>query len=65
MAGRRAQADAVRVQVEFGTCIWTTGIKMNPLTTQLCSKLPAGMPVATLPDCNTAWRCPSHMSGLE
>ena len=29
-------------RVEFGTCVWTTGIKMAPITQQLIGKLPAG-----------------------
>ena len=28
--------------VEFGTCIWTTGIKMHPLVGKLATTLPHG-----------------------
>ena len=28
--------------VEFGTCIWTTGIKMHPLVVKLAKTLPQG-----------------------
>ena len=28
--------------VEFGTCIWTTGIKMHPLVGKLAKTLPQG-----------------------
>ena len=28
--------------VEFGTCIWTTGIKMHPLVDKLAKTLPQG-----------------------
>lgn len=29
--------------VEFGTCIWTTGIKMHPLVGKLAKTLPQGL----------------------
>lgn len=29
--------------VEFGTCIWTTGIKMHPLVERLAKTLPQGV----------------------
>lgn len=29
-------------KVDFGTCVWTTGIKMAPITSQLINKLPSG-----------------------
>ncbi len=29
--------------VEFGTCIWTTGIKMHPLVDKLAKTLPQGL----------------------
>lgn len=36
--------------VEFGTCIWTTGIKMHPLVGKLAKTLPQGiwLPSATI-----------------
>ena len=30
-------------KVEYGTCIWTTGIKMHPLTQQIMATLPGGV----------------------
>ncbi len=37
--------------VEFGTCIWTTGIKMHPLVGKLAKTLPQGLsaPSSLLP----------------
>ena len=29
-------------KIEFGTCVWTTGIKMAPITSSLIEKLPSG-----------------------
>ena len=29
-------------KVDFGTCVWTTGIKMAPITSQLINQLPSG-----------------------
>ncbi len=33
-------------KVTAGTTIWCTGIKLNPLATQLISKMPAGSQVS-------------------
>ena len=34
--------------VEFGTCIWTTGIKMHPLVGKLAKTLPQGLSAPSL-----------------
>ena len=35
--------------VEFGTCIWTTGIKMHPLVGKLAKTLPQGLQAPPYP----------------
>lgn len=30
-------------KVDFGTCVWTTGIKMAPITHRLIEQLPSGL----------------------
>ena len=35
-------------KIDFGTCVWTTGIKMAPITSSLIEKLPSGK---RRPDC--------------
>lgn len=33
--------------VDFGTCIWTTGIRMHPLVEKLTNSLPQGVCLLT------------------
>lgn len=35
-------ASGTKKNVEFGTCIWTTGIRMHPLVEKLTKVLPQG-----------------------
>ena len=35
-------ASGTKKNVEFGTCIWTTGIRMHPLVEKLTKALPQG-----------------------
>eukprot|EP00232_Nephroselmis_pyriformis_P022767 CAMPEP_0182864046 /NCGR_PEP_ID=MMETSP0034_2-20130328/6967_1 /TAXON_ID=156128 /ORGANISM="Nephroselmis pyriformis, Strain CCMP717" /LENGTH=626 /DNA_ID=CAMNT_0024996293 /DNA_START=91 /DNA_END=1971 /DNA_ORIENTATION=- len=39
---RMMDGEEVCEEIDFGACVWATGIKMNPLTKQLCDALPEG-----------------------
>ena len=43
-------------KVEYGTCIWTTGIKMHPLTQQIMATLPGGVLVPWWRICKALWK---------